>query len=210
MSSIIAVINLDCIGGDNFLVTKTETDHGIDLDQVVMSAAGDLGVDTVLEEAGQADETPFLYPAQGDNLLMGWWGTSLGTSNAHPVKSSVSFLSSPLVYREYWDTGEAGWIHTSYDNSTSTSTLNWVRVENLGVHIKIAALTLVRVSASVILNSDINKDGKVNMVDVTIVAKAFGTVSGDSRWDETADLDNNGTINIVDVSIVAKDFGKGT
>jgi hypothetical protein len=55
---------------------------------------------------------------------------------------------------------------------------------------------------------DLDGNGKVNIIDITIVAKAFGSKSGDSNWDASADLDKNGTINIVDVTIVAKDYGK--
>jgi parallel beta-helix repeat protein len=58
------------------------------------------------------------------------------------------------------------------------------------------------------LITDINDDGKVNILDVTIVAKAFGTKQGDLMWNEAADLDKNGQINIIDITIVAKDYGK--
>jgi parallel beta-helix repeat protein len=60
------------------------------------------------------------------------------------------------------------------------------------------------------LNTDINKDGIVNILDLYIVALAFRTVPGDARWDERADLDKNGIINIVDLYKVAKDWGKTT
>lgn len=55
---------------------------------------------------------------------------------------------------------------------------------------------------------DVNGDGKVNIVDISIVAKAFGSKLGDPRWDPNADLDNNGLINIIDISKLAKEFGK--
>ena len=208
MNDIIAVINLDCIGSDNFAVTRTEPYNGLDLDQLVIGAANDLGITTLLEEPGASDETAFLYPLEGDNILMYWWDTILGVGDAHPVGSSILLISFPLLYQEYWTLGQAGWIHTSYDNSTSTGSLNWVTVENLETHIKIAALTVVRLAPSSSFDADLNKDGAVNIMDIAIVARAYGTQPGDGRWNEKADLDNNGIINIVDVSIVAKDFGK--
>lgn len=58
------------------------------------------------------------------------------------------------------------------------------------------------------LKSDLNQDGAVNIQDLYIVAKAFGSRPGDLNWNETADVDKNGIVNIVDVFKVAKNFGK--
>jgi hypothetical protein len=55
---------------------------------------------------------------------------------------------------------------------------------------------------------DLNNDGTVNIVDVSIVAMAFGTQEGDENYNVLADLDKNGEINIIDVSTVAMDYGK--
>jgi hypothetical protein len=55
---------------------------------------------------------------------------------------------------------------------------------------------------------DVNGDGKVNIVDISIVAKAFNSKLGDERWEPNADLDSNSVINIIDISKVAKEFGK--
>jgi len=59
-----------------------------------------------------------------------------------------------------------------------------------------------------VLTTDINNDGKVNILDITIVAKAFGTKQGEPMYNEVADLDKNGHVNIIDISMVAKDYGK--
>ena len=56
--------------------------------------------------------------------------------------------------------------------------------------------------------TDLNKDGKVNILDITIVAVAYGSKPGDPKWNALADLDKNGQINIIDISMVAKDYGK--
>jgi parallel beta-helix repeat protein len=58
------------------------------------------------------------------------------------------------------------------------------------------------------LSADINDDDKVNILDITIVAKAFGSKQGEPAYNEAADLDKNGQVNILDISMVAKDFGK--
>jgi hypothetical protein len=116
-------------------------------------------------------------------------------------------ISFPLRYSDIWDMGTSGWIHTSYDNSTSTATLSWVETDSLEEQIKIAALTVMRVSPSA-LPTDLNMDGTVNILDITVVAKAYGTKLGDEKWNPAADLDRNGIINILDISKVARDYGK--
>lgn len=60
----------------------------------------------------------------------------------------------------------------------------------------------------VVLFGDLNGDGVVNIDDVMIVARAFGSKRGDPNWNETADLDKNGIVNIIDLYKVAREFGK--
>jgi hypothetical protein len=55
---------------------------------------------------------------------------------------------------------------------------------------------------------DLDGNGVVDIVDLSIVAKAFRSVPGDSGWNQIADVNNDDVINIVDVSIVAKEYGK--
>jgi plastocyanin len=58
------------------------------------------------------------------------------------------------------------------------------------------------------LATDIDGNGKVNIVDIAKVAKAFGSKLGDSNWNPIADLNSDNEVNIVDVALVAKDYGK--
>jgi len=55
---------------------------------------------------------------------------------------------------------------------------------------------------------DINGDGKINILDIAIVAKAYGTKPGDPKWNPSANVNNDNIINILDIAIVAKDYGK--
>lgn len=149
MSDIIAVINLDCIGSDNLYVSETNPAGGIDLDQLVVKAAEYLGINVVLEPPGGSDQEPFRDPAGGDDIYYYWWGLTAGIWDATPVESSVMLDSYPLLYSDKWDMGTPGWIHTSYDNSTSTTTLSWVEASDLENHIKVAALSLMRIITKV-------------------------------------------------------------
>jgi parallel beta-helix repeat protein len=56
--------------------------------------------------------------------------------------------------------------------------------------------------------ADLNKDGAVNILDIFIVATAYGSKPGDPNWNAITDLDNNGAINILDIFIIARDYGK--
>jgi len=206
MEDIVAVINLDCIGSDNFQATKTNPTDGFDLDQLVLEAASDLGIDAGLEEFG-GDEGAFKDPVWSNEFYLRTWGLTAGIDDATPVESSTMLISSPTVYSDKWSVGMPGWIHTSYDNSTSTETLNWVEADDLEGHIKVAALTVMRVSPPVLVG-DLNNDGIVDIFDVVTVSMAFGSTPLDSSWNIAADLNNDDVVDIFDVVLLAQNFGK--
>jgi len=56
--------------------------------------------------------------------------------------------------------------------------------------------------------ADVNRDGKVDIVDLYIVAKAFGSKTGEPRYRFEADVNRDGQVNISDLYAVARDFGK--
>ena len=63
------------------------------------------------------------------------------------------------------------------------------------------------VTFGVILAGDLNLDGKIDMKDIAIVAKPFGTRPGDPLWNAVADVNKDGKVDMKDISIVAKEFG---
>jgi hypothetical protein len=48
---------------------------------------------------------------------------------------------------------------------------------------------------------DVNGDGKVNLKDLVLLAKALGTRPGQPRWNPAADLDRDGDVDLVDGAI---------
>jgi len=60
------------------------------------------------------------------------------------------------------------------------------------------------------LLGDLNKDRTVNILDISIVAVAFGSTPEDPNWNIIADLNNDEIINILDISTIAMDYGKTT
>jgi hypothetical protein len=55
---------------------------------------------------------------------------------------------------------------------------------------------------------DLNNDEKIDIMDITIVAMAFGSNSQSLNWNPKADVDGKGIVDIVDISNVASVFGK--
>jgi hypothetical protein len=55
---------------------------------------------------------------------------------------------------------------------------------------------------------DINGDGKVDMRDVSYVARRFLCLPSDPLWDPNADIDGDSRIDMKDISTVARHFGE--
>jgi hypothetical protein len=150
MPNVLAVINLDCVGSTDLYVSQTNPTATIDLDQVIIAAANDLNLSASIEGPGCSDQESFRNPSFANNFIQADWNISPNISNAAPVQSSAMIISHPLQYSDEWSLGEPGWIHTLYDNSTSTITLNWIRPRNLANHTAVAVLTATRVSVNLI------------------------------------------------------------
>nr|MDO8099729.1 PQQ-binding-like beta-propeller repeat protein [Candidatus Njordarchaeota archaeon] len=136
MPNTIAVINLDTLGNKYINISNTDPAAGIDLDELVIGAAQDLNIGITAEgTTGAADGDSFRVPSEVNDVYYQLWGLDPGISDAKPVNSSTMIFSNP-----------SGWMHTTYDNSTSTGTLNWVEPTNLEDQVKVAALSIMRVS----------------------------------------------------------------
>jgi hypothetical protein len=57
-------------------------------------------------------------------------------------------------------------------------------------------------------NGDLNGDGLVDVKDIAMVGKAFGSGPSDANWMSQADLNQDSRIDIRDVALIAKNFGK--
>ena len=57
------------------------------------------------------------------------------------------------------------------------------------------------------MTGDINKDMVVDMKDISLAAKAFGTYPDNPRWNPVADINEDNRVDMRDLATVAKDFG---
>ena len=55
---------------------------------------------------------------------------------------------------------------------------------------------------------DMNSNGVVNIMDLAMVARAYGTRPGDPKWNELVDLNHDNLINILDLIPVARNYGR--
>jgi hypothetical protein len=58
--------------------------------------------------------------------------------------------------------------------------------------------------------ADINNDGIVNILDFSIIVRAFGSKPWDSNWNEKVDLDCSKMVNFNDLLLAVVQFGKKT
>jgi hypothetical protein len=60
----------------------------------------------------------------------------------------------------------------------------------------------------VTIPGDVNGDFKVDMKDIAIVARAFGSTAGSSNWNPNCDINGDGTVNMRDIALAARHFGQ--
>lgn len=58
------------------------------------------------------------------------------------------------------------------------------------------------------LAADVNADGVVNILDLTLVAKDFGATLTAAQQEPNPDVDRDGTVDIRDLTLVARYFGQ--
>lgn len=179
MNDIVAVLNLDCIGGLELTISMTESSDDTDLDEIARDAAEDLGVAVSVEGFGGSDQETFRNPTGVEYSFDHDWNADAGISEAHPIAASVMFSSSPTLYSDMWTDVAPGWIHTSFDSSSSAVALNWIDELSLENHVRVAALTLLRLSPDVpdggVRDSTIEYVvmGAVALIVITVVSAAI-------------------------------------
>lgn len=152
----------------------------------------------------------------GATLQYKFKGTGLDILGANDGSAKLEVTVDGTVINASADTFATGSLYQTYT----------LRALNYGEHtvkLKVISGTLVVDAVAVVsdvwkFNSnpdptpipsksiDLNNDGAVNMSDVIIVALAFNTVRGESRYREYCDLNNDGAVNMADVIYIAVKF----
>lgn len=50
-------------------------------------------------------------------------------------------------------------------------------------------------------------DGRVDMRDIAVIARCFGSAPGSSNWNPNADINDDGAVNMRDIALIARQFG---
>lgn len=162
LSKVAGVVNLDSIGSLRLMVVKSPSI----LDELAEEAAEKLktplaGGCRLFSHTGSgfqthqtgADHLSFQDPEAALQLAKAQWpGIQLPLDTRLKVPA-VTISSRPL-FASYIRAGEEpGWIHTSYDNST---TPGWVDVKRLERHVKVSTLTVVKAMWTAITYGSLN------------------------------------------------------
>jgi len=113
--------------------------------------------------------------------------TDIVLSGGAPTTLTFSWNTTDCAKGNYTLSAYAWPVENETDIDNNNFTGGWVKITIVG---------------------DVNGDGKVNLVDVFKVALAYGSVSGDSRWDPNLDINNDGKINLIDYFTAALNYGK--
>jgi hypothetical protein len=122
------------------------------------------------------------------------------------VGENVLFQATAGYDSYAWDFGDG-------NATVSGQDVNHVfeNVGNFTVALHVAVGDITNSTSGTILvtfTTDLNKDGRVDVLDVSAVAKAYDSKPGDPNWNPLADLNKDGIINVVDLSMVAMDVGE--
>jgi PKD repeat protein len=142
------------------------------------------------------------YPTVGQtvtfdasNTQLGWGGSSqaaIVNYNWNFGDGNTTAVTTPTITHAY----------TATANYTVTLTVT----DTQGKVSSIAYTIQVKVTVP----GDVNGDGKVNLADLVLLAKAYGSTPGSPNWNPNADFNNDGSVGLDDLVILAKYYGTGT
>ena len=123
-------------------------------------------------------------------------------ANIRPIRQDrLDMLVQTLKLLDNYPKNWAYWIYSGEKNSYGVLE-NSVTLEESEI------VPILAQHKAPILESDLDHNGEVNILDLSIVAQEFGSKLGDENWNSIADRNADGTVNILDIARVAKDWEK--
>jgi hypothetical protein len=185
---------------ETFLVNVTVS-NVVDLQEYEFSLSYNATLLNALSlQAGNFLSSPGVYTSIIDhvdgNLTLEVYSTSWSQTSGSGLLATINFTTIPLV----WNT----------TNPVGNTTLHLYNTYLWG-GTPTVAITHTDVDGNYSytpIPGDINSDGKVDLADLRLVARAYGTVPGNTYWDPRCDLNGDGIIDIFDLVLVAKNQGR--
>jgi len=118
--------------------------------------------------------------------------------NAWSAQANFCIQKNMLVYQWYCWKRLSGDIYGPgfYAHPDWWSTIKQVNQQIL-LHLQNASIP-----------GDINGDGNVNLQDLVLLAKAYGSTPSASNWNPNADIDGDGKVSLSDLVILAQHYGQ--
>lgn len=161
--------------------------------------------DLAIESAGMYSIT-LSWTATGDD-------SSTGTASTYDVRYSTSAITADNWAAATQASNEpapqaSGVTEFFTVTGLAGAKTYYFAVKAIDNNLNASALSNIPLGQTTTVQGDINFDGRVNIFDLVIVGKAFGTKPGQTGWDERADMNNDDVINIFDLVLIGKNFGK--
>jgi len=124
--------------------------------------------------------------------------------------ASLSYDPDGFIFSYTWDFGDGNTttlrssIITHHFSTRGSYNVNLTVKDNPGLTNSTVEPIQVRGSAS----PDVNDDGFVDIRDLAMIARAYGSSIGNERYDAKVDLDENGLVDVRDIAICARVFGE--
>jgi PKD repeat protein len=136
---------------------------------------------------------------------------TFNATNSIPGWSKTLGDYSPIINYN-WNFSDG----TIIDTNNPIITHNYTQPANYTVTLKITdsmgrtnqISTIIQVYNITERPWDVNGDGKVDMVDLWLVQKAYGTREGQPGWDPRYDVNRDGKVDMIDLWIVQKHYGE--
>ncbi|MCG7844190.1 MAG: M28 family metallopeptidase, partial [Methanomassiliicoccales archaeon] len=141
ISSMVAVMVIDSIGSRSFKVTDAHSYRGIDLNDLVEDASGELGTNCTIENIGSSDHSSFMYPEQVAQNYIRYWREPLELRAVQGVPNSMLFYSTPITIYEGSSGTVRGHIHTQSDSRSGIG--EWIDPDDLLEQAEMVALTTI-------------------------------------------------------------------
>jgi parallel beta-helix repeat protein len=217
--------------GGNYWSDYNGTDlyHGTYQNETGSDGLGDTPY-PINANAGVLDNYPLMRPFSTSSAPTGYLVAAITTNCTWVYQGQTVIIN--VTVSNFGDSPEDMWV-TLYTNVTAgksigaypvyvnagqsyTLPFTW-NIENVPcctymltavATISTGSNTLSDGNISVRLLGDVNGDGRVDLRDLALVARAFGSTPGSPNWNPACDFYGDGTVNMKDIALVARNFGQ--